>query len=328
MASQPILLLTHGGDYFTIDRVEQCVRARGGAPLRVNTDLFPSQHRLTARFRGSEHELWLDTGEQAVRLDQVRAVWSRRLWPGAMPKDIEPAYAAYCTAEARRAFFGIFSLLDQAFWVNRIDRMLAAEDKLRQLRLAQELGLRVPDTLITNDPSRVRPFFDEHGGSVVTKLLGALTQTMNGTGDFLYTSAVAEEDLEDVAGLQLAPQVFQPRVDKVAELRVVVVGRELFAGALDPRGSERARLDWRQATAADGLSWTRATLPEEVGAQALALTGRLGLTYAALDLLLDGDGAYHFLEVNPAGEWGWLERDLDLPIADAIARALVDGANE
>jgi glutathione synthase/RimK-type ligase-like ATP-grasp enzyme len=48
----------------------------------------------------------------------------------------------------------------------------------------------------------------------------------------------------------------------------------------------------------------------------------LGLGFGAVDLVVARDGSHHFLEVNPVGEWGMLERDLGLPIADAIAEEL------
>ena len=49
----------------------------------------------------------------------------------------------------------------------------------------------------------------------------------------------------------------------------------------------------------------------------------LGLVFGAIDMICTPAGEHVFLEVNPGGEWGMLERDLGLPIADAIARALL-----
>jgi glutathione synthase/RimK-type ligase-like ATP-grasp enzyme len=89
----------------------------------------------------------------------------------------------------------------------------------------------------------------------------------------------------------------------------------------------RAKVDWRTATGDNDLTWSRATLPANVADQVLKLMERLGLTYGALDFIVDPQGQHHFLEVNPAGEWGWIERDLGYGIGDALAQALVEGAN-
>jgi glutathione synthase/RimK-type ligase-like ATP-grasp enzyme len=50
----------------------------------------------------------------------------------------------------------------------------------------------------------------------------------------------------------------------------------------------------------------------------------LGLVFGAVDFICTPAGEYVFLEVNPGGEWGMLERDLRLPISEAIAAALVE----
>jgi len=46
----------------------------------------------------------------------------------------------------------------------------------------------------------------------------------------------------------------------------------------------------------------------------------LGLTYGAIDLAVSGD-TVHFIEINPTGEWGWLDGP-DRPIAKAIVDEL------
>jgi glutathione synthase/RimK-type ligase-like ATP-grasp enzyme len=54
-----------------------------------------------------------------------------------------------------------------------------------------------------------------------------------------------------------------------------------------------------------------------------ALMSKLGLVYGAIDLIRTPNNDYVFLEVNPGGEWGMLERDLNYPISEAIADALL-----
>lgn len=323
MAPPPILLLTHSRDVFVPDAVVAALEGRGARALRVDTDLFPSRMALTVRLARGQREVWLDTGAEALRLDTVPAVWSRRLWPGAPPPGLPPKYAQQCAAESRRAFLAALRLLERPRWVNPLDAAVAAENKLLQLVLAQEEGLVVPSTLLTNAPAQVPPFFRACEGRMVTKLMGALSQTVDASGDFLYTSRVREEDLEALEGLSLAPMLFQPLVPKVRELRVVAVGESLFCGALDARGVPRAEVDWRRATVADGLSWTHAALPEDCATAVRQMMRRLGLVFGAFDFLVDEEGTHTFLEVNPAGEWGWLQKDLGLPVADALAAALL-----
>jgi glutathione synthase/RimK-type ligase-like ATP-grasp enzyme len=321
-SAPPVLLLTHSGDYYTIDRVEEGLDRRGFRHLRVDTDRYPSELALTARVRDGGVERWLEAAGHSFRLDQVPAIWCRRLWPGRLPAEMDPRLAAHCGHVSRISFFEVFHTLRGPRMVNPLGPQDRAESKLYQLEVATRVGLRVPDTLITNRGPEVPPFFAAHG-RIITKLPAALSQTMDASGDFVYTSEVRAEHLERLDELRWAPQIFQPLVHKVRELRVIVVGDRFFCGAVDTRASPRAELDWRKATSADGLCWTEDRLPAFTQAQVRALMAELGLVYGALDFLVDDQPEPVFLEINPAGEWGWLERDLGLPIGDAIAEALV-----
>jgi glutathione synthase/RimK-type ligase-like ATP-grasp enzyme len=206
-------------------------------------------------------------------------------------------------------------------WVNPLDAGTAAEDKPRQLRLARELGLSVPRTLVTNDPEAVRAFREEVG-PLVTKMLTPLSQSMGKAELFVRTSAVRDEDLADLSGLALAPMVFQERIRKQRELRVACVGNRCFAGALDASRSAAGQVDWRAARP-DEVRWEHAELDADLAARLARLVSALGLAYGAADLIETPSGETVFLELNPGGEWGMLERDLGLPIGAALAEELL-----
>lgn len=321
MPPPPVLLLTHSGDFYTIDRVEEGLDRRGIHHLRVDTDAFPTQLRLSVRTRARSLERVLDFGTFSLDLDTIPAIWARRLWPGRMPSDLDPHVAQHAATAARTTFFDTLLGLAAPRWVNPLAPAMRAESKLLQLERALELGLRVPDTLITHDPSRVSSFAAEHDGRVVTKLLEPLSQTMDASGEFFYTTALG--DVGELSALRWSPQIFQPHLPKHRELRVIVIGEHLFVGALDLSGADV--VDWRRLRASDGLRWQPHALPPDVEAKARALVARLGLVYGALDFIETGEGEAYFLEINPAGEWGWLERDLGFPIGDRIAEALAQG---
>ena len=121
--------------------------------------------------------------------------------------------------------------------------------------------------------------------------------------------------------------VFQERIEKDCELRVACVGDRVFAGAIDARASATGRTDWR-ASLPEEVAWQDAGVPEPVREGLVRLLRRLDLEFGAVDLIRTPAGEYVFLEINPSGEWGMLERDLDLPISRAIAEALVTPRTE
>ena len=308
-----VLLLTHSGDRFVVERVVEALARRGARAFRFDTDLFPSEARLGG------HRL--ACGGQELDLRDVRAVWVRKIWTPRIDERLEPRLREGAVRESAAALAGFLDGLHGVRWIDPLDAIRAASNKMRQLRIAGEVGLDVPRTLLTNDPAAVRAFRAEHG-PVVAKMLTALSFGMEAQPLSVRTSLVRDEDLEHLDALRHAPMVFQELVEKELELRVACVGRRAFAGAIDASGSERGKVDWRSARP-DEARWRPAELLPEVASPLHALLERLGLRQGAVDLIRTPDGRHVFLEVNPVGEWGMLERDLGLPIADAIAAELL-----
>ncbi|MEH2237022.1 MvdC family ATP-grasp ribosomal peptide maturase [Nostoc sp.] len=326
-----VLLISHSGDYFTIDRVAQALSRRGAQPFRLDTDKFPMTVQLQANFSnfGSNHKLEYGDvlGQAALRLrsfntEQVQAVWMRRIWQPELSKELAPQFQAACTRESLAALDGFWDSLREARWVDDLQRINAAENKLRQLRVASEVGLVIPQTLVTNNPQEAREFFHRVKGKMVAKLLTPLSYSMEGSSFFMYTSAVKEEDLVDAETLRYCPVVFQEQIPKQQELRVVYVNGKLFVGALNASDYSASTQDWRRATK-EACVWQADELPDEIISCLHAFMAKFGLVFGAFDFIQTPSGEYVFLEINPTGEWGMLERDLEYPIADAIADALL-----
>jgi len=318
-----VLLLTHSGDHYTVDRVAEELSRRGLRPLRVDTDGFPSTLELTSALGREGGEVVLRTADGELHAEDVRAAWLRRLVPPRLDEEMEPTYRQGCLHEARAALDGFLDGLAEAGcrFVNPLEAERAATNKLRQLRRARAVGLEVPRTLVTNDAARVRAFFDQVHGRMVAKMQTALTWSMQGDSPLVYTTAIGPEHLEELDGLRYSPMVFQERLDKARELRVAVVNGRCLVGAIDASRSTSGQVDWRRAPP-DEVHWEPGALPPDVAERLGRLMESLGLVYGAVDFVVTPEGRHVFLEVNPGGEWGMLERDLGLPISAALAEAL------
>lgn len=309
-----VLLLSHRQEPFCTARVAGALEARGARALRLDTDDFPAELRLSGELGGPGEARLLLNGEPLV----VDAAWLWRLWPPRIDERLG-AHAEAARRESATCLRGLLDLLADVPWIDPIDVNRNAENKARQLRLARALGLTIPPTLITADPAAARGFFEAHGGRVIAKLQTALAPSMRGGGG-LPTRLVRREDLAALDGLRSCPMIFQRYVEKARELRVAWVDGRAFVGALD---GARCGVDWRYESTA---SWEPHALPAEVHERLARLMARLGLRQGAIDLIVAPDGEYVFLEVNPHGEWGMLERDLGLPIGAALAEALLRSA--
>lgn len=117
--------------------------------------------------------------------------------------------------------------------------------------------------------------------------------------------------------------ITQEEIKKQYDVRVTVVGSQLFATAILSQEHEETTVDWRKGSRPD-LQHERIDLPREVEEKCFALMKRLNLRYGAIDLVCDLQGKLWFLEINPNGQWAWIENLTGYPIAAAIVDELED----
>lgn len=318
-----ILLITHSGDFFTIDRVAEALSKKGVRSFRLDVDKFPLSVQLSTQLTPATSSYTLQYGIESLNTEEVQAVWMRRLWEPDLGQDLAPQFQEACIRESKATLSSFWDSLRKARWIDDLERTQVAQDKQRQLRIASEVGLVIPRTLITNNPKSVRNFFQQVQGKMVTKLLTALSYSMTYSSFSLYTSTVKEEDLQEADSLRYCPMVFQEKIPKQLELRVIFVQGNVFVGALEASTYADSKADWRKPSGAEVGAWQHHNLPDAIVDRIRMFMARFGLLFGAFDFILTPSGEYVFLEVNPRGEWGMLERDLNLPISPAIAQALM-----
>ncbi|MFD4974849.1 MvdC/MvdD family ATP grasp protein [Streptomyces sp. NPDC058424] len=154
------------------------------------------------------------------------------------------------------------------------------------------------------------------GGPVIYKPVASPVLIEEGQLKSVYAHCLTLADLEDLQGISTTAHLFQSWVDKDHEVRLTVVGEHMFAAAIHA-GSDAAHEDWRSDYGA--LTYTITTVPEQVAEGMRRLMDRLQLRYGAADFIVGPQGRWTFLEVNPCGQWDWIQGETGLPIAQAIA---------
>ncbi|MGH3697156.1 MAG: MvdC/MvdD family ATP grasp protein [Pseudonocardiaceae bacterium] len=280
--------------------------------LRLDSAQFPREMKLTSQI--GRHAPW-QADLNGVSLSEVRTVYYRR--PGRFEFDtsISLAEIPWCEGQARFGFWGVLESLS-ATWINPPSSVHQAEYKPRQLAHAAAAGLTVPPTLVTNDPQAVADFAARQPHGIITKPLYA---RMPRTGDgrlsgVVYTSDVPPDRYRD-SSIATTAHLFQAKLAKTADLRVTVIGESVFATHIANPGE----LDWRRSH--HNVTYRPYELPDTVLAGVHRLMRSLGLIFGALDFVLT-NGDHHFIEINPNGQWGWIEQQTGQPISHALAATL------
>lgn len=326
-ASPKVLIVSTKVDIAT-DHVVLKLRDLGASLYRINTEDLPLLASSSITFSNSHTPSWSwVSGSKGADLDDIRSIWFRRHRLPLLPPEVAAQDAEYCLRESewllKGGLYSKGALARPVEWMSHPAKIQQAESKIYQLSVARSLGLAVPDTLISNDPERVRRFFREKSGEVVAKplRLGYFDYGNRQTG--VFTSRVAPDDLAEDAPLRMAPVIYQELVPKLFDIRVTVVGQKVFAAAIDSQSEPSAALDWRR-TDNENLPHYAHDLPALVREACLSYMAALGLNFGALDFVLTPRNEYVFLEVNPNGQWVWIEEKLGFPISEAIATWLLD----
>ena len=268
---------------------------------------------------GAEEPSWggvLATGSREVELGEVAAVYYRRPTPYAARYGQLPAQQRdFCTAEARHGLSGILHSLNGALYVNHPLAVARAEFKATQLQRFAELGLTIPATLVSNSAEQARTFAAEHG-PVIYKPFRGPPAGEDGHAGAIWAQRVDPATFDD--SLKVMPHLFQAEIPKTGDVRMTVVGRQVFASLVHaPDGA----LDWRRGDW-NKLIHTPIGVPATIAAAARQYLQSFGLVFGCFDFALTGEGDaaedWTAIECNPNGQWGWL------PDAPAITEAFAD----
>jgi len=293
--------------------VAEELRRMGKESFLVEIPKLGSEARFSMTTGGGSSQIFSVPGRGAVDLESVRCVWYRRVFPPVLPA-LPRADADWALREWREATTGAFQACGARFLSDPWAQELAAM-KPYQLRVAHRVGLRIPDTLMTNDAEAARAFIDKHAGRVIHKVVKSPRDR------FVGTKKWHPADEAELQWLHLTPTLFQEQIAAPYELRITVVGRKIFAAefAVETGVSDaRVLMD---------APYKPHALPAEVEALLLRLMDELNLQYGTIDMRLRENGEYVFLEINPQGQFLYVEIKTGMPITRTMAELLADEPN-
>ncbi|HEX4409013.1 MAG TPA: hypothetical protein VH206_09585 [Xanthobacteraceae bacterium] len=286
--------------------------------LRVDTDTLGSPARHFGFENGAAH---LTYDGLSLRSDDVKALWARRFASPAVIEQSQPDYRKFVARELTDVMECFIDTVE-APCMNAFEADRRAGNRLVQCVVAQAVGFSVPDSVVTQDTLKAKAFIADHDKTVTKAIsFGIISPERD---EITHTSRI--DDKSSLEGLAGCPSLIQAEVIKKTEWRVTTVGHNLFA-ARTKSGASVDRLDWRRSQDVSEI-FERGELPGDVSEKLLSLCDRSNIHFGAHDLIETPNGEFYFLETNPAGQWGWLEVQLGLPIGEAVASWLISASGQ
>lgn len=307
----PVLVVTNLDDP-TTDLVIDELNGRGVPVVRFDSGDFPATLSFAATITSEGVEGTLTTPTRTADLSRVRSLYYRRPSGFTFPH-LDAQTARFAVTQARYGLGGVLASLPGCLYVNHPHRIGDAEFKPAGLSAAVLVGFQIPSTLVTSDPDAARSFIKTHGPVVYKPLSTPLYRNDEGVSCTVEVLEAAAEEIDDaVAG---TAHLFQSRVEKSADVRVTVMGDQVFAVRIDS-----GLLDWR--TDHSKLTYSVVQPPPGITEAIHAYLTHFGLVFGAFDFAVDRDGTWWFLECNSSGQWAWLEPETGLPMTAAMADLL------
>lgn len=202
-----------------------------------------------------------------------------------------------------------------------------AGSKMVQLQTAIRLGLNVPSTCFSNRKDEMVKFARQYD-YVILKSIDSSNVWLGDEMEYVFYARKVKSSLladQPEEAFSQTVSFVQNYIDKAFELRITMVGDEIFAAKIDSQilDEDKGKVDWRQGYDY-GLRHSAFTLPDDIAEKCRAYLRSFSLRFGCFDFIVTPNGDYVFLECNPNGQWLWIENTLpELKISESIAKHLL-----
>lgn len=295
---------------FSTDLVCAELNVLGACYLRINRDEFKSYNIVLDPINVSLYIEIKGVKFQIIEKD-LKTIYYRA------PTFLREIFVSDMTEEEQlertqwSAFLRSLIVFDKATWYNNPSNTYKAEIKSYQLKIASELGFLVPNTIATNYINLINYKYKK---VAIKSIDTALVSNKNEEG-FVYTNIYPVEELMNIR--YTSPFFIQEALLPKVDIRVTVVKNAVIA--VDICGNELLDEDWRKYKY--HLVYNLRPLPKDIKSKCIQLLEKLELNFGAIDLVLVND-KYYFIEINPTGEWSWLQQNTGYKFDALIAKHL------
>ena len=309
MTDKKCLIVSHTEDY-TTDIVVDNLNKKGLEYFRLNTD----------KQDFSKFSVSIIKNNVQNPLATINSIWYRRV---KSPIISNSGYIQNFFQNEFKIFLNNLFAMQNIKWLSNPFSIERAENKLLQLQAASAVGLQVPNTLVTSDVNEVT-HFQERFKDIIIKPLSSNYYRNSESEYGIYTRRLSKQMIKNWLEnadqyANQAPAIFQEFIQKKIELRIIVIDKKVFSAKIVAANKSNEEIvDWRK----EDVSFKKYDIDKNIQQKLIQLLEKMNIHFGAIDMVIDKYGNYFLLEINPNGQWGWLELDCKLNISDAIINFL------
>lgn len=319
-----ILVVANSSTYEAgaFEEVNKVLLEKGVSTYIYRQDRCLTGDYLTFEMRNNHPEYFVTIDESRHSIDSFTAIWYMHPF---LPRDLllyEPAeFRHFISSQFMRMREALWTVFQHKRWINDPWRTYQIENKIYQSYLASSANLEMPNTIISSNPEEIRQFYTEHRGKIVVKNFA----TSPIPDRVVMTNMVSKEDYLAMDSARVAPAIYQEYVDKLYELRITVVGDKIFVTNIYSQEDAQTAIDWRSKPLLNDFQvrMEQGEIPEILKKKIRHFMDSAGLKYGCIDMIRTLDNRYVFLEINPAGQWYFVQVKTKVKIANAIADLLL-----
>lgn len=295
--------------------IKNAINASGRAICHIiEVDQLSSYHHLNWDLDDLSNSFIHIDGEN-IAINDFSLVWWRRSRTKQLFNDVSypPDQTDLINNDCRSAFLGLFLTAFKGKWISHPFYTERAGNKLLQLTEARNVGFITPRTLITQCPIELKKFCNSIKSKKIVKPVSGGSQ-----GQLLYTQFFDESNLNIDHSVKVSPAIYQEYIEGVCHIRLNIFGADCYAGMI-----QSTELDWRPNLNVPICKWS---VPCDLSNRIQLILKNLSLEMGVIDIKLTSEGEYVWLEINPQGQFLFLEPLTGTPYTEIFAKYLISQA--
>ncbi len=319
-----ILILSRSVSETSTNKVIDYLINKNAPFFRFNGDDFINE-KLKINFYfdeiSSRWKFEISTDEIQINSDSISVVWFRRDFFDELEKlSDESVINTFLKNEIKQAYNLISLSLDNVLWINRPNEM---KHKLHVLQLANIADLSIPYSFVTNNLSYLEKIIGLESLLITKPLNEGIGIVKDNKKLTTFTSIVDIKKIREEITEFMIPSFFQSLIDKEYEIRTFFFFGKCYSISIFSQNDNKTKIDFRDYNIDNPNRMSRYKLPENIERKVNNLMNQLKINSGSIDFIRDKQGRYVFLEVNPVGQFDFLEIQGNYSLSKIIAKKLM-----